>query len=254
MNSKRNELRVTFSEPAQAAKSAVGRIIHNIMGWQGTGCLVSRRLFITNNHVIPNQRKATEYAIEFDYELDARNRPKPVTKFALAPSMFFVSSPEEELDFTIVAVGMRVFGKGRLSNFGFCPMKCQSASENPGQLATIVGHPKGRFKQTLIKGALITFVNDEVLHYYADAEVGLSGSPIFNDQWQLIGLHHWGTTTRKIPSLQTQKYPSSIREGIRISAIVRKIDSILQDLPRKKRCLIEEALNLPCGAPFRLNR
>jgi endonuclease G len=239
---KRNESKVSLSEVASAAISAVGRVVHNTTGWQGTGCMVSEQLFITNNHVILNPQKATEYVVEFNYELDMQKCPKPVTKFALAPHIFFMCSPEEELDFTIIAVGKRVSGKGRLSDFGYCPMKDLSASETPEQLAHIIGHPKGRFKQTAICNILKTAINDEVIQYYADVEVGSSGSPIFNSEWQFIALHHWGAPTRKTPALYIEKDPKDIREGIRISAIVRKINSVRQDLPAKERSLIEEAL------------
>ena len=36
----------------------------------------------------------------------------------------------------------------------------------------------------------------EFLHYRADTEPGSSGSPVFNDQWELVGLHHSGVPRR----------------------------------------------------------
>jgi len=248
--SRRNDLRVSVSEVSRAAASAVGRVAHNTMGWQGTGCMISKQLFITNNHVILNSQKATDYVVEFNYELNANNCPKQVTKFALAPNILFLSSPEEELDFTIVAVGKRISGRSMLSHFGYCPMKDLGASERPGTLISIIGHPRGRFKQTAIRSAMITAMNDEVLQYYADVEVGSSGSPIFNDGWQLIGLHHWGAPTRKISHLRREQVSRDVREGIRICAIVRKMVLLRPDLSEKERSLVDEALSYLSSTPI----
>jgi endonuclease G len=247
-------LDVCFLDLARAAASTVGRVLHNTLGWQGTGFMISDRLFVTNNHVIRDSPKAEEFFVEFNYELDVMKVPKPVTRFALAPNDFFMSSPKEDLDFTIVALGSRVFGKGKLSDFGFCPIKDTENKHELGMLANIVGHPEGQFKQMAIRSNRIVAWNDEVLQYYTKAKVGSSGSPVFNDDWEPIALHHWGCPTRTAYTTNGKLGPEDTKEGIRISAIVKRINSEKNRLSQKQRALIDGALGCPFRQPSLLKR
>jgi endonuclease/exonuclease/phosphatase family metal-dependent hydrolase len=52
---------------------------------------------------------------------------------------------------------------------------------------------------------------DKVLRYRTDTEPGSSGSPVFNNDWQLVALHHAG---------YREDGGTAVNEGIRISAIV----------------------------------
>jgi V8-like Glu-specific endopeptidase len=55
------------------------------------------------------------------------------------------------------------------------------------------------------------------LHYRAPTEGGSSGSPIFNIQWKLIGVHHAGD--RAMARLNGQPGTYEANEGIWIQAI-----------------------------------
>src|SRR3990172_12041511 len=114
---------VCFLVFAKSAACTVGRVLHNKSEFKGSGFMVSSRLFLTNNHVIHNSARAMACLVEFNYELTVMGCPKRTTRFALAPDVFFMSSPQEDLDFTIVAIGNRVTGKNELSDFGYCPLR-----------------------------------------------------------------------------------------------------------------------------------
>jgi endonuclease G, mitochondrial len=62
-----------------------------------------------------------------------------------------------------------------------------------------------------------------VLHYLADTDHGSSGSPVCNNDWDPIALHHWGGPGLEIKGINGQPLPQDINEGVRISAIVRAL-------------------------------
>jgi endonuclease G len=187
---------VAFLEVARAAASTVGRVILENLQPVGSGFMISDSLFLTNNHVIPSTAEAKQYLVEFNYEMDINRQPKAVTRFTLNPDEFFITNPEDQLDFTIVAIGKCVDGKGNLSDFGYCPLIGTSDKHVLSEFVNIIQHPEGDYKQIVIRENRLVTRLETVLHYLADTMPGSSGSPVFNDQWEAIALHHWGEPTR----------------------------------------------------------
>ena len=68
----------------------------------------------------------------------------------------------------------------------------------------------------------------EVIRYETDTEPGSSGSPVFDNGWEIIALHHsGGDRAPSDPSGNTWLN----NEGIRIDAIVKDLLSQLAQLP-----------------------
>ena len=65
----------------------------------------------------------------------------------------------------------------------------------------IIQHPQGGVKKIGMIHNVVRYVDDDVIRYWTDTESGSSGSPVFDEQWQLVALHHYwvsdktGTTT-----------------------------------------------------------
>jgi endonuclease G len=246
-------LDLNFLDLAKAAAATVGRIIR-YDSIKGNGFMISDKLFLTNQHLIRNFEAAQNSLVEFNYELDLKSKPKSTTKFTFSPQVFFMSCEEDELDFTIIAIGKRVLGKNKLSDFGFCPLTKNKESLSLDSDINIIQHPKREFKKIVLRNNRLVAKSDEVLHYYAPMISGSSGSPIFNDRFEPIALHHYASPSRIAYTKEDKPGPKIIAEGIRISAIVKRINSEKHKLPKKQRILIDTALNYSFNHPSLLIR
>ncbi|WP_073563974.1 DNA/RNA non-specific endonuclease [Archangium sp. Cb G35] len=236
---------VSWIDSARGGANAVGRVVEGTLKPLGSGVLISHRLFLTNNHLIEDAQAARELFVELDYELDANGQPRPLTRYTFDPDSFFLTSPQDDLDFTIVALGKRVLGRREVSEFGYCPLFATADRHLLGEFVNIVQHPEGDYKQVVIRENRLVTRLDTVLHYMADTLPGSSGSPVFNDQWALVALHHWGTPFREVTLPTGARIRKDLNEGIRISAIVRTLQDMMQDRSPEERRLLQPALRSP---------
>jgi endonuclease G len=234
---------ISFLERGLSAARAVARVAFLDGRPQGSGVMVADRLFLTNHHVIGSTQAAQEFCLEFDYELDPRDRPRGITKFSLDPSTFFLSDPVNGLDFTLVAVGNRLSGPKQLSDYGWRILSDSPAKHALGEVANIVQHPDGRYKEVVLRENRLVARLDEVLHYVADTEPGSSGSPVFNNEWQMIALHHWGGPWRQQVDDNGRALDREINEGIRVSAIVKNLKSQFERLDAARREMLRHLLD-----------
>lgn len=220
---------VAFLERARRAADAVGRVAFLNDRPQGTGFMVGPRLFLTNHHVIDSVLTAGRLQVQFDYEYDLMGRERGSTAFLFDPNFCFISDGIEGLDFTLIGVGERRSGSRALKEFGYLPLSDADDKHALGELANVVQHPNGRRKELVLRENHLVSRDEtaQVLHYVADTEQGSSGSPVFNNEWQPIALHHWGGPWREVMNTSGQPLSREINEGIRISAII----GALRDLP-----------------------
>jgi endonuclease G, mitochondrial len=194
----RDFLAVGFFEKAISASHAVCRIVTNIGGGRhglGTGFLVTPSLLITNNHVLRSEDDAKRSNAEFNYQLTDAGIPLPVERFGLKPDVFFLT--DKDLDFALVAVEPHSAAGTALKSFGYCPLIAAEGKIIVRDPVNIVQHPKGELKQIAIRNNIVLDLPedpglDKFAHYETDTEQGSSGSPVFNDQWEVIALHHSG--------------------------------------------------------------
>lgn len=240
---------VAWLAAGQVASSAVGRVIYRSGAPEGTGFLVSSRLLLTNHHVIPDPQAAQEFLIEFRYEKGLDGRPATPVRLELDPSTFFVTDSRDDLDYTLVALRQPSDPAIRLQDFGCLPLSASSAKHSIGEPVNIIQHPDGDFKQLVIRENRILHRGDTVLHYVADTEPGASGSPVCNDEWHVVALHHWGAPHRE-RTVGGRILSTDVNEGIRVSAIVAELQQRAARMTESQRRLLAEALRAPTPADF----
>ena len=209
----------------------------------GTGFLIAPQVLITNNHVISAANLATHSRAQFRYELDLNDRPQPSIDFQLDPGSLFHT--DRALDFTVIGVRpTSLTGNVPLGQFGQLPLLDDAGKALEGEWLTIVQHPSGGLKQLCVRENQLIKRTNDVLWYSTDTLGGSSGSPVFNNDWYVVALHHSGVPERvgdKIRGLDGRLYdPDDIREenvkwianeGVRSSRIASTLRQRLPNHP-----------------------
>ncbi|MFF3851365.1 trypsin-like peptidase domain-containing protein [Streptomyces sp. NPDC002328] len=215
----------------------------------GTGFLVSPGLLLTNHHVLSDAEDARRCFVEFDAQVTVDNTPQPPTRLELDPDAFFAA--DERLDFALVLVApgpdLRPVGE----TFGWNRLSVQMGKLVIGEPVNVIGHPMGRLKEIAVRDNTLQVRLDDFLHYTTDTEPGNSGSPVFNDQWEVVALHHSGVPRTDAQGRVLRRDGQLWRpgdgddaidwvsnEGVRISSILKHL-AALPLTPRQRELLAE---------------
>lgn len=259
-----NMLGIVFLELGTAASRSVGRI-HIRVGSRpagfGTGFMVSPRLLMTNNHVLEDAETARTSRLEFDYQDGIDGLPLQSHFFALDPDTFFCT--DVELDCTVVAVAPRSLPRDGLPTvaleaFGFHRTSAVQGKILLGESINIIQHPEGRPKQISLQQNELVDRLDSFLHYHTDTAPGSSGSPLYNNQWEVVGIHHSGVrATNEAGQVLAQDGTvwtsahgdAAIRwianEGVRMSSIHAWLSGETPALEPEARPLLADLLTPP---------
>jgi V8-like Glu-specific endopeptidase len=179
----------------------------------GSGFLVAPDLLLTNHHVLPDAETAASTSVQFNYQNDWGGEPEPVRRFTCDASFFHTS---KELDYAIV----RVAGApGDL--YGYVDL-AKRAAPSVNDFVSIIQHPNGGPKKIAFTDNKVSAVFSDLVQYSTDTEPGSSGSPVFNQDWEIVGLHHRGGG---LAGPDGKKYYTN--EAIQIAAVVRDAASFL---------------------------
>jgi V8-like Glu-specific endopeptidase len=176
-----NTLRdVRMLELALEASRAVIRI--DTGGGLGTGFLVAPGLIMTNNHVIPAREAALPAAFQFNYQLDQALQPAPVQAARAKPEGLFYTNPD--LDVTVVEVTD--------VPEDVAPLTLAPLPVLRDERVNIIQHPGGHYKKISMQNNFVAFFDGRDLQYLTTTEPGSSGSPVFDNDFLVVGVHHSG--------------------------------------------------------------
>ena len=176
-------------------------------------------VLLTNAHVITNDPEERE-ALRPEEALilfEVLGLEKTYTVHDL-----FFTSPFKEFDVTILRFSQQdqqeirktLKAKG-VELFTFSNRKLQ---KDGSERIYIIGHPAGGTLQLSLQDNALLDFEGRLLHYRTPTVGGSSGSPVFDADWNLVGIHHAGGNF--IRKLNHQKGMYQANEGIRMNYIV----------------------------------
>jgi len=105
------------------------------------------------------------------------------------------------------------------------------------QMVNIIQHPAGRLKEVALQKNVITNIYPTRIRYKTDTQRGSSGSPVFNNSWELIALHHAGGERDSAGNWISN-------QGIRIDEIVKDLRNNFADTETGRQILVELGISV----------
>lgn len=236
-------------EGAERART-VGRI-SNINGPEaiGTGFMISPNLLMTNYHVLDSEDAAADCYVEFDYYYSKDNTRVKSEIYNFRPNDFFHKSTK--YDYAIVRVEAISDQQVELNTHGWNNLESGSSKAETSDRLNIVHHPLGSHQQISIRKNFVVDVekDDMYVEYLSDTDYGSSGSPVFNDEWDIVALHRGHVTikddAKKQKFLQElEKVSRDLANEMRVGNITFnigiKIEIILEDLKNARSSMSKE--------------
>lgn len=231
------------------ASRAIGRI--NIAGGleRATGFLVSPEIVMTNEHVLPDKNHASAAEIDFE-DLDVLGTQQRTHSCRLDPARFFFA--DKELDVALAAVEDGEHSRAATSELGWHPMIGGEGKILIGDPINIIQYPGGIHKSIVVHNSNLVHLEnngplDSFCWYTSDTQRGSSGSPVFNNRWEVVAVHHRSIPKRNNDGsyidtagrqMTEQEYLANperalyvANEGSRTSRIVRTLRTAIFDDP-----------------------
>jgi len=239
INSEDNFLDINFLYGAIYCSHAVCLIENPVGVPQGTGFLVNHDLLLTNHHVLRSVEYLEGAVARFDFLFDysgARTNGRVIP----LDQGFYHTSPAEKLDYALVRLVEPPLA-GMSAGDGLAELtvpQLVSAGRHRGYLTlldsfikkhdrvNILQHPDGDPLKVVMTQ---NYVDDDMtptrVRYVADTMKGSSGSPVLNQRWQVVALHHSGAPYPPDQQLEDSKKDWKgryrVNEGIPVRALLK---------------------------------
>ena len=176
-----NTLRdIRMLQLALKASQAVVRIA--LPNGTGSGFIVGDNLVMSNHHVLGDQDAANESTYEFGYQIGPDGNPQlSQSRQAKMDGLFYTNT---ELDFSVAEL--------QSVPDDVEPLLLKPERPQRDSRVSIIQHPGGAYKMISMQNNFIAFANLKVLQYTTNTMPGSSGSPVFNDDFEVVAIHHSG--------------------------------------------------------------
>ncbi len=171
-----------------------------------TAFLLSDDLLLTNEHCLSSRWE--KIIAEFNYETGNLGRTKKVGAEPVMP-------PDYNLDFVILRLKEKIDKPRVKPAFG-------TKTITLGEPLIVIQHPAGQQKQVVIKDCRVDHI--PLANYFChtcDTLSGSSGSPVFNVDGIIVGVHQWGFN---------ESEANGVNKAVRAKKILEEIGRSYQSL------------------------
>lgn len=151
----------------------------------GSGFVIGPNRVLTNYHVLHDivrgSARAQSVEVWFHYERGADGQDRTVKPVRADCASI---RGEEPSDWAIIDLSEQA------------PGECEPLSLSPkvpvtvGDRVYIIQHPAGGPKKIGMHHNEVRYTDKDIVQYMTDTLAGSSGSPVFNDRWEVVALHH----------------------------------------------------------------
>jgi hypothetical protein len=150
-----------------------------------TGWRIGPSLLLTNHHVLYDWQgdgsPALSVEAAFGYETDLEGK---LRKANVVMGDVATIEGDRDHDFAVISTSEAL--PGDVPTLSLAP----SASPAVDDRVIIIQHPHGLPKKIALAHNLVRYIDDDLVQYWTDTEAGSSGSPVFNESWEVVALHH----------------------------------------------------------------
>lgn len=206
--------KISWLKKAIEVSKGVCRVV--LANGMGTGFIVEGNYLLTNHHVISSAEEAEWASIEFNFEEDENNLIQKVYSYKLDHTNF-ITSPSNMYDYTRV----KIIDDEEQTLHKWGALKLSKKKPTIDSYANIIQHPSGNDKHIAFTADnKIIKIWEHRIFYRTPTLPGSSGSPVFDDNWNVIAIHHAGSKKMKIDTYGTK---TKANEGIFIGTILDDI-------------------------------
>lgn len=210
-----NFKQIWWLEQAIKAARSVARV--KLASGSATGFLVAPDIFMTNNHVFEDAEDARRAELQFNYRMLADDTLAQRDVWKCDPDALFTTNPA--LDYSLVKVAPKA-GKSAGDIWGFHSLR-SGAPIFENNRVNIIQHPQGRFQEIAFRDNQVKHVGENSIQYLTDTDYGTSGSPVFDDFFNVVALHNQRVPDPNNPGRWHRN------QGYRVEAITKDAGNLL---------------------------